>query len=254
VTFVEEANEHGRTFVDICAHTGWRRSLTTVIAERAEAAGSVVNCDGVFISKSEFEKLGRLLIETVKAHHRREPLTRGIGRETLREQFTRTAPEVFRAVVNQLEREGLLIAEKEIVRTTEHKIELAGPDAELRTRLEEAFRSAGLEPPSLETALQTVSKSDTNRGRRILQMLIDAGVVVRIQPDMLFHRAVLDNLIGKLNAFAENGGGGPERSIDVPGFKSLAGVSRKYAIPLLEYFDRERITVRKGDRRIIMKR
>src|SRR5262249_16774732 len=127
-----------------------------------------------------------------------------------------------------------------------------GADAELRTRLEDIFRGAGLEPPSTESALQSAAKSDTNRGRRILQMLIEAGTIVRIQRDMLFHRAVLDDLIAKLNAFAENGG--PERSIDVPAFKSLAGVSRKYAIPLLEYFDREHITIRRGDHRIIIKR
>jgi len=253
VTFVEQAKEHGQTLKDICARTGWRRSLATAVAEEAQAKGLVINCDGVFIAKADFENLSQLVIEAVRAHHKREPLTRGMGRETLRERFfSRTAPEVFRTVLSRLERDGLLIPEKEIVRATEHKLELAGADAELRTRLEDTFRRAGLEPPSTESALQAAAKSDTNRGRRILQMLIEAGTIVRIQPDMLFHRAVLDELIAKLNAFADNGG--PERAIDVPAFKSLAGVSRKYAIPLLEYFDREHITLRRGDRRIIIKR
>jgi selenocysteine-specific elongation factor len=75
--------------------------------------------------------------------------------------------------------------------------------------------------------------------------------LVRVHGEMFFHSHAIDHLKGLLRAFASEHE--PDRLIDVPGFKDLAGVSRKYAIPLLEYFDRERITVRAGDKRIILK-
>src|SRR5262249_40480261 len=69
VTFVEQAKEHGQTLEDICARTGWRRSLAMTAAEEAQAKGSVSNCEGVFIAKADFENLSQLVIEAVRAHH-----------------------------------------------------------------------------------------------------------------------------------------------------------------------------------------
>ena len=82
--------------------------------------------------------------------------------------------------------------------------------------------------------------------RKILQLLIDKGTLVRVQGEMFFHAQAIEHLKNLLRDFAT--AHEPDRLIDVPAFKDLAGVSRKYAIPLLEYFDRERITVRAGDK------
>jgi selenocysteine-specific elongation factor len=81
-------------------------------------------------------------------------------------------------------------------------------------------------------------------------MLLEGGKLARVRGDLIFHRKALDELISKLRAYADKHE--PDRSIDVTTFKQLAGVSRKYAIPLLEFLDRERITRREGDRRMIL--
>jgi selenocysteine-specific elongation factor len=81
-------------------------------------------------------------------------------------------------------------------------------------------------------------------------LLIESGLLVRIQPELLFHRDALDALKERIREYGARPATG--RMIDVAAFKELAGVSRKYAIPLLEYFDRERITRRAGDKRIIL--
>jgi selenocysteine-specific elongation factor len=81
--------------------------------------------------------------------------------------------------------------------------------------------------------------------------LIDSRKLVRIQADMFMHPQVVESLKAKLQDYAAKHE--PERLIDVPAFKNLAGVSRKYAIPLLEYFDHEQITRRTGDRRLILR-
>jgi selenocysteine-specific elongation factor len=85
----------------------------------------------------------------------------------------------------------------------------------------------------------------------VLQLLIDGQTLVRVQGELFFHRKALDQLIGKLKKFGDQHE--PGRTIDVAAFKDLAGVSRKFAIPLLEFLDRQRITRREGDRRAILK-
>jgi selenocysteine-specific elongation factor len=254
VIFVAQAREHGQRLSDIAARTGWNDQLLAETARSANEAGAVIDCEGVFISRDEFEELSQIVMEQVMLHHKRDPLAKGLARETLRERvFAHIPPEVFRAILASLEVNGLLVAEKDVVRAKEHILELSGADLDLRNRLEQIYEKAGLEPPSLEAALQTAAsgKADTNHVRKILQMLLDVGVITPIQPDMVFHRQALDELIKKLRAYADKHE--PERSIDVTSFKDLAGVSRKYAIPLLEFLDRERITRRHADRRIILK-
>ena len=96
-----------------------------------------------------------------------------------------------------------------------------------------------------------VTSSQRNHGRKVIQLLIDGQTLVRVQGELFFHRRALDKLIARLKEFGDQHE--PGRTIDVSRFKDLAGVSRKYAIPLLEFLDRERITRREGDRRAIMK-
>jgi selenocysteine-specific elongation factor len=123
----------------------------------------------------------------------------------------------------------------------------------LREKLEQTFIDAGIESPSIDEAMTRAGVTAPMRlaGRKILQLLIDDRTLVRVQNEMFVHKGVLEELKGKLLAYAARNE--PERLIDVAGFKDLAGVSRKYAIPLLEYFDREHITRRAGDKRLILR-
>lgn len=251
--FVESAGAQGLRLTDLAARTGWNDKTLADALTRAKKDDALMDCDGVLVSGSIFQALKQIAIDEVKTHHQREPLARGIARETLRErQFAHAPPEVFRTVLRELEREGLLVSEKDIVRAASHSVELSTSDAAMRDRLAQAYELAGLEPPSLDEALKLalVSASQKPHGRKILQLLIEGGVLVRVQGDLFFHRKALDMLIGKLREFADQHQS--NRSIDVAEFKDLAGVSRKYAIPLLEFLDRERITRREGDRRVIL--
>jgi selenocysteine-specific elongation factor len=193
----------------------------------------------------------RAAVEEVEAHHRREPLSRGLARETLRERvFAHAAPELFRAALRVAAEEGSLVAERDLVRASGHSLELSPADAALRERLESVYRDAGLEAPTLEEAFARAGGTRPEHTRKILQLLLDAGSLVRVREDLLFHHEALARLVAALRDYAE--AHAPERLIDVAAFKELSGVSRKYAIPLLEYFDRERVTRRAGDRRLIL--
>ena len=250
--FAEISDAHGMNRAEAAARTGWRDEALDEAAREAQKRGKVTDADGVYIGRASFDRLSQVALEEVEAHHRREPLARGLRRETLRERlFAHVAPEVFRAVISRLEREGALVSEKEIVRAHGHSLSLSPADATLRERLEKIYREAALEAPTFDEALERAAvPASREHGRKVLQLLIDAALLVRVRDDLFFHREALDQLIRRLREYAAQHE--PERLIDVPAFKDLAGISRKYAIPLLEYFDREHVTRRAGDRRIIL--
>jgi selenocysteine-specific elongation factor len=257
--FVAAAGDHGLRPSDIAARTGWNDEVVMQVAKQAQETttpgdATIMDVDGVLVSTENFERLSRIAIDEVKRHHEREPLARGLARETLRERhFTHAAPEIFRAVITRLEKDDALVAEKDIVRAREHGQELSAADEQLREKIAQAYKKSALEAPTLDQVLVEagVPMAQRTHARKILQLLIDDGTLVRVQGEMFFHSHAIEHLKGLLRQFAS--AHEPERLIDVPGFKDLAGVSRKYAIPLLEYFDRERITVRAGDKRIILK-
>jgi selenocysteine-specific elongation factor len=180
-------------------------------------------------------------------------LAKGLGRETLRERiFAHLPTEVFRGVIAHLEDSGTIVSEKDLIRRPEHILDLSADDVALQNQLNSLYQSAGLEPPTLDDALQRVATSTAQKthARKILQLLLDGGSLLRIHGDLLFHETAIAELTAKLKKFAAEHREDP--SIDVATFKELAGVSRKYAIPLLEYLDRSRVTRRAGDRRQIL--
>lgn len=258
--FVAAAGDHGLRTSDIAARTGWNNEVVMQAAKQAQQAtiageaATIMDADGVLVSTENFERLSRLTTDEVQRHHEREPLARGLARETLRERhFTHAAPEIFRAVISRLEKEGALVSDKDIVRAHNHGQELSPADEQLRDKIAQAYKKSALEAPTLDQALieAGIPTSQRTHARKILQLLIDKGTLVRVQGEMFFHANAIEHLKSLLGEFAT--AHEPDRLIDVPGFKDLAGVSRKYAIPLLEYFDRERITVRAGDKRIILR-
>ncbi|MDQ5845186.1 MAG: selenocysteine-specific translation elongation factor [Acidobacteriota bacterium] len=251
--FVESSGEVGLRLADVAARTGWNDVVLSEVAGQAKQSGTVIETDGVFVAKEVFERFCELIVEQVNKHHRREPLARGLARETLREQhFAHVPVEVFRGVLASLESKGAVVSDKELVRGSEHTVDLSSADAQLRNSIVTHYQKAGLEAPSLDQVLQDahVTASGRAHARKVLQLLIDDGTLVRVQGEMFFHVEALDRLKQLLQQYAAEHG--PERLIDVAKFKDLAGISRKYAIPLLEYFDRERITRRAGDKRIIL--
>ncbi len=252
-TFVSASEVNGVRLEKLAASTGWKRDVLMRSISLAAEAEEIVNADGVLISKQSFAQLSENVLDEITNFHKREPLARGMLRETLREKvFAHAFPELFVAVLDELAKAGRLVAEKDTVRAATHNVGLSEAESRLQQTLEDIYLNAGVESPSLDDAFTKagISSSAKPQARKILQLLIDNGSLVRVNNEIFMHHSVLQGLKSKLLAFASQHE--PERLIDVAAFKDLAGVSRKYAIPLLEYFDRERVTRRAGDKRLIL--
>ncbi len=251
--YLETANEHGATFKDLQARTSWRSAiLKTAIAENIEKK-AVIEAENFFIARTPFENLKTKALAEIENFHKREPLVKGILRETLRERiFSHLALEIFKAVLASLENDKKIVPEKDFVRAASHNLELSADEKILRERLSGIYWTAKLEVPKLEDALlESIkgTKADKNHARKIFQLLLNSGEIVKITDEFYFARNEIDALVAKIKKFAENSA---DKLIDVSKFKDIAGISRKYAIPLLEYFDREKLTRRAGDKRLIL--
>jgi selenocysteine-specific elongation factor len=180
--------------------------------------------------------------ETVKQFHRSNPLLNGLSKEELRGKQLPGAPQGLLDALLALSK--TLTADAEIVRLASHKISLKQDEEEASTKIETAFRAAALSVPSVQEVL---AKSGVQPGpaRSILQLLLRDKKLVRISDDLVFHSTALQSL--KLLLAKRKG-----QKFAVPEFKDWTGVSRKYAIPLLEFLDRERVTRREGDTRIVL--
>lgn len=253
-SLVRFAKKHGVRLSDIAAATGWTNEVLAQVAKEAAQQGEIIEANGVYLASESFAALSRDVVAELEAHHKREPLARGMLRETLREKlFAHSLPELFGAVIGRLEAAGEVVSEKDVIRSSRHRVDLTDKDAKLSEQIEKLYRDAGVEAPSLDEVMARAGVAASQRGqaRKILQLLLDNGKLIRIQGDMFMHAQVVQLLKTKLQAYATQHE--PERLIDVAAFKNLAGVSRKYAIPLLEYFDREHVTRRAGDKRLILK-
>jgi selenocysteine-specific elongation factor len=251
--YLENAGEYGLTFNDLQSRTGWRKEILQNSVKENIEKKSIIKADNFLFARTPFENLKKKTVSQIEFFHKKEPLARGVLRETLREKiFAHSPPEIFRAVLSNLETEKKIVAEKDFVRADSHNPQLSGDEKILREKLSAIYKNAKLEVPKLEDALSEATdktRSDKNHARKIFQLLLNSGEVVKITDEFYFSRVTIDNLILQMRGFADKTS---DRLIDVAAFKDLAGISRKYAIPLFEYFDREKITRRTGDKRLIL--
>ncbi len=253
-SFVRLSGKHGVRVSDLAALTGWTNEVLAQTAAQAVGQNSVLDSGGVYLSSESFQQLSDEVVAELERHHKREPLARGMLRETLREKlFAHSLPELFGAVIGRLEAKALVESEKDVIRSSGHRVDLTDQDAKLSEQIEKAYRDAGVAAPTLDEAMARAGIAATQRvqARKIVQLLLDGRKLVRVQGEMFMHAEVIKTLQTRLHDYGA--AHEPARLIDVPTFKTLAGVSRKYAIPLLEYFDREQVTRRAGDKRLILK-
>ena len=188
------------------------------------------------------EAKARALHETVHAFHKQNPLSPGIAKEDLRARVVPGSPDFLLDALLVLTK--TLVVENEIVRLASHKVAFRQDEEEALAKIEAAFESAGLAVPSTSEVLAK-SGVESARAKTLLQILLRNRKLVRIGDDLVFHQSA----IGRLRDLLAPRKG---QKFSVPEFKDWTGISRKYAIPLLEFLDREHVTRREQDARVVL--
>jgi selenocysteine-specific elongation factor len=260
--FVREMGE--TTVAGLAARLGCFPDQIVRQAQSLAGAGRLVIAGQpppILVSVDRLKSVIDRILAVLEAFHAHNPLMRGLAKEELRGRLapskgrTRSAngardatPSLvlFGAALQGLSSQGKLEIDGEIVRLTGREVRLSAQESDAKASIGRAFEQAGLAVPPASEVLAKLPL-DRARGEKILQILLREKTLVRVSEGLVFHRATLEKLRARLAARKMR-----TNRLDVAAFKEITGVTRKYAIPLLEYLDRERVTRREGDVRVIL--
>jgi len=228
---------------DAVAETGW--PVERVRREAGQLRDKVVLVGDVLLAIEFVAHAEQEMLQAVSAFHKANPLVGGISKEELRGKLG-FDPRVFDYLLSVLSKAKKLEISGEQVHAAGRGVVMTDEEAKAKKIIEDAFASAGLKVPAMKEVLARL-RIDAARSQKLITLLLRDRVLVKLADDLVFHRDALEGL--RRNIIDQKK---TSSKMDITRFKDLTGVSRKYAIPLLEYLDRERITRRVGDERIIL--
>jgi selenocysteine-specific elongation factor len=244
LAFVDERGGAGISRDALISRAGLSASSADATLSRLVGLGRATRAGDLLVSPAVLQDLSRRLLAALTAHHAAQPLSDGMSREEARERlFGRAAPAVFEHVLGELVARGQ-IAGRDRLAVAGHHVSLSPEEVRAQEAIGRLFREGGLAPP-LESSLPAAANVSAAVADRVAKLLVRQKTLVRVDT-LLFHADALAGLKADVQALK-----GSAR-VDVSAFKERYGISRKYAIPLLEYLDRERITRRVGDSRVVL--
>lgn len=203
-----------------------------------------LNAEGekVYTTESKWNQLKARLVEILKEFHAGHPLVPGMDMEELRGKLVfELSPKIFRVVIDRLINEKLIVKEENLLRLASHRVQPGGQEKTLMERIKKILGEQPLAPPDLKE-IEKQAGVPRNRLNEVIRLLEREGAVVRITTDMYFLAGSIEQLRQTLTKHLTEKG-----EMTAAAFRDLIGSSRKYTIPLLEFFDRDGLTIRIGD-------
>lgn len=242
---ISRRGEDGLSLEQAVHETGAKMSVLEPVVSALLQKKQIVKAGELLVATPAFAQARSRAMNALEAFHKGNPLVAGISKEELKEKLV-LRPEVMQAVLGDLVAARKVDVNGEQVRLAGRGVELKDEEAKAKTDIEHAFASAGLKVPYMDEVLGKLPV-DRARAQKLVTLLLRDRVLVKLADNLVFHTSALQGLRQTLTEYKIK-----SARIDVGKFKDLIGVSRKYAIPLLEYLDRERVTRRVGDERIIL--
>jgi selenocysteine-specific elongation factor len=245
--YLSEAGAAGRSRAELTALLPWDPGELANRLNAMTRQGEVLYYDQEnqrYLLTVTAQELERQSLQILADYHRKFPLKPGLSKEELRRQLP-PAMEVrlFNYLLGGMAQKKQLVSEKDLVRLSTHKVTLAQDQEDVSRRLEELYRRGHFSPPTFKEATEA-AKIAPDKVKQLLQVLVNQGRLIRVKDDLYFHQAAIEALKAALIDFLKQ-----NREITVNQFKDLTQTSRKFSIPLLEYFDSTRTTVRVGETR-----
>jgi selenocysteine-specific elongation factor len=202
-----------------------------------------------FLHQHIFDKLTEIIQTELARYHENNPLKKTMSREELKSKLPAGVdPRLFNIILTRLVKLEQIVQEENTVRLTRHQVALQLDEETAKQKILDIYRNAGLKSPTFGELIKIV-EMDESTLRDVLQLLIEEQRLVKIKKDLYFHTTCLQDLQSRLMDFLIK-----NHEISTPQFKEMTGVSRKYTIPLIEFFDSQKITIRVGDNRRLRSR
>jgi selenocysteine-specific elongation factor len=238
------------TLMELMGRTGWAESEMRTTAKNLleQKRVRIVSENPLKIAASTLvTDCTAAIRKSVEEFHRANRLAPGIPKQELRGRIGETDADLFRVALDDAVKSGGITVTGDLIERAGREIALSPEEAHAKKIIEREFENAGLTVPSFSAVLDKLPV-EAGRAQKILQMLIREKVLIKVAEDLAFHRTAMARVRELLGQYKQRNGA----RLSVPQFKELTGVTRKYAIPLLEYLDREHVTRRVGDERVIL--
>jgi selenocysteine-specific elongation factor len=242
---IARRGHEGLSLAAAMRETGLKQSVAQPLIATLVQQKQIIQLGEFLLSSDAMQKIREKLLAALDAFHKANPLVGGISKEELREKLGLNQT-VMEAMLAQLTRDKKAEVACEQVRLAGRGVELKDEEAKAKQQIEKAFAEAGLKVPLMKEVLDKLP-IDKARAQKLVTLLLRDRVLIKLADDLVFHQTALQGL---RQIMATQKAKTPK--IDVATFKDLLGVTRKYAIPLLEYLDQQRVTRRVGDERIII--
>ncbi len=196
------------------------------------------------IDNGQYQRLRETTLVQLREFHQRSPMKSGLAKEELRTKLPEMDLRLFQILLNELIQSKEVVLEKDKLRLPGHQITSADEKGLFR-RVEEAMSKGGLQPPSPKELSEAWFESE-EEVRAVLEHLVHEGALIKVKGGMYFHKVPFERLKEELIAYLKR-----NREITTQQFKEITGASRKYVIPLIEYFDQMKLTLRLGEKRVL---
>jgi len=204
----------------------------------------------LYIAADVFQDLQEKTIKEVATYHKQNPLKPGIPKEELKSRiFKGLEQKLFLFTLQDLAKEGEIVQDEAVVRLAGHTVSYGNEEQELRDEISRMYGTAGLKPPNRTEMIKELSRYAPPLIQQIIDGMVREKNLTKVTEELYFATPVLDNLQKRLLVHLQENG-----EIDAQGFKNMTGLSRKFSIPLLEYFDKLKLTIRVGDKRVLRTR
>ncbi len=246
-----KAGHAGLSWQELVMRANVLPSKLKPLAEELVKKGEILRFNGDrvrYLHPRIMADLKRFSLEYLEDFHRENPLQTGASKEELKSKLPpQVDARLFNHLLSTLIQEKKILAEKDTLRLFSHTISLKQEEKDLHKKIVLLFARAKLQPPTVKEVVVELGASETEL-KPVLQLLTKEGTLVKVKEDLYFHRQALDELEGRTVSFLRE-----NKELTPAHFKEISQVSRKFAIPLLEYFDGKKVTMRIGDKRVLRK-
>ncbi len=244
---VDQSGYEGVSFSDLKLMTNLsekqlQNSISTLLSGRTLIQTDKEN--RVYVHQNSFDKLRKEAVDSLGRYHSKNPLRAGMSKEELKSKLPLSvSSKLFNLLLFQMIKENEIVQEEDLVRLAGHKVSLQVDQADFSRKIVEVYKKSGLTPPYFKELSKSLDIEDSV-AKDVLMLLVEQGKIVKVKEELYFYSEAVADLKKRLvDFFREN------EEMTTPQFKEMTGISRKYLIPLIEYFDSKNVTIRVGDSR-----
>ena len=250
--FLQESGTKGLSFDDLAIRLGVFGKQLKKLISAPLSSRKIVVVDSTaqrYLDKNISDAVEQLLEQSLDQYHKENPLQLGLSKEELRTGLGRSVDgKVFNFCLNELQKKEVIVQEESVVRLASHQVALQADEKQLQQDLEKWYRDKGLKTATIRETMEAFSDYPESLVKEVFGLLLREEKLLKVSETLYYDAAAIAALEKEVTDFIKK-----EGEIDAPRFKNLTGLTRKFSIPLLEYFDRIKLTIRVGDIRILRK-